>query len=115
MLLGFFRFRPVLYPAAYVWLAVHMSVPLISLAWRQLHHSSWARWREVPAALVRGYVFGGGVTWRVVDSILSAELAAQDPRAVLSSQALLLAIVNLVNSSAAFWLVLFWFKPLRFG
>lgn len=119
---GFLRFHPVLFPAAYVWLTFQQLVPIACIAWRRrslaahpADGGSWARWREVPCALVRFTVFGCGVTWHVMSAILREELAAQHPRADRSSLGLLVAVVNLVNISGAPWIVLLWFKPLRFG
>lgn len=122
MALGFLRFRPVLFPAAYLWLGLQQVLPIVCLAWRRCSLAgrpadggSWARWRELPCAVVRFTAFGGGLTWQVVSAILALEQAAQDPRADRSSRSLLPAVVNLINSSGAPWIVLLWFKPLRFG
>ena len=111
-----------LYPAAQVWLAAHVLLPLSNLAWQRASLAahpadggSWGRRREVLAACVRAYVFGFGAAWAVVLATFDREEAREVARAGRSASGALPAALNLLNASTAPLLALVFFKPLRLG
>lgn len=119
---GWLRFRPFLYPAANAWMAAHLIAPLINIAWRR--HSmakhpadggSWARWREVLSAFVRGTALAGGIPYRLVLATFDADSTAAGGPRFDKTAGLLTAAVHFANVSTAPTIAMLWFKPLRFG
>lgn len=123
-LMGLFRFWPVLYPAAYAWLALHLALALGNLAWQRrcmaahpADGGSWGRWREATAAVGRAAAMAGGIPYYLVLYLLDAagEAAAPPPRPGDWAGGTLYGSVYFVNVSAAPVLLFLWFKPLRIG
>lgn len=52
------------------WLAGSAALAIAAIAWRSLHPSSYARWRELPAAALTYLAYGTPATWLLMKSLL---------------------------------------------